>query len=277
MQRYHTADSERAAARSVWLGALLYVPISLMFFAIGTAAFAHYRTHPELRVAVHAQKAEEKLREEGTEITPAAIETRAAELGDADVGDLVLPHYIVHAMPPGLAGLLIAAILAAAMSSIDTSLNSSATVVHADVWKRYVHPEADDRESMRVLHTATVLFGVVGTAAALAMIGVKSVLQVWWDLSSTFAGGMVGLFLLGRLVPRAGRTAAIAGVVVGTKLQIWISFSKFLPETFRSPFASVLSIVFGTLAILLVGFLVSLVTPGNDERTEAALLDEGDS
>lgn len=271
VQRYHTAKDDGAANRSVWLGAMLYVPISLGFFAIGSAAFAYYETHPEMLAEVRTQRAEEQLVGEGVEVTPDAIAERAATLGDSDVGDAVLPHFIVTALPPGCAGLLLAAIFAAAMSSIDTSLNSSATVVHEDVWIRYVNPDATDRQSMAVLHAGTIVFGVIGTTAALAMIGQKSVLDAWWKLSGTFAGGMLGLFLLGMLVKRANGRAAAIGVVAGTCVFVWMTFSNLLPESvahLESPFDGLLTIVGGTLTIILVGAAVAPLTgsrPASDE------------
>jgi SSS family solute:Na+ symporter len=264
VQRYHAARDDRAAARSVWLGALLYVPVSLVFFMIGTAAFGYYQTHPAMLDEVRRAKAVELLRADpaaaNQPITEPQIAERAGTLSDSDIGDKVLPHFIVHAMPPGLAGLLIAAIMAAAMSSIDTSLNSSATVVHADIWKRYVNPNIGESASMRVLYGATVLFGVIGTGAALAMIGIKSVLDVWWTLSGTFAGGMVGLFLLGLIVKRAGNAAALAGVVLGTAVMVWMTFSPLLTDAYahlRSPFHGFMTIVIGTMTIFLVGLAAS--------------------
>ena len=133
VQRYHAARDERQAARSVWLGALLYVPISLGFFMIGSAAFSYYRAQPEMMHDVRSEVAKQKTVELGRPVT-------AAELTDEDISDKVLPHFIAYKLPPGLAGLLIAAIFAAAMSSIDTSLNSPATVILSDLYKRYVNP-----------------------------------------------------------------------------------------------------------------------------------------
>ena len=122
---------------------------------------------------------------------------------------------------------------------------------------------------MRVLHVATILFGLIGTGAALAMIGVKSVLDVWWTLSGTFAGGMVGLFLLGLIVRRAGNAAAITAVVIGTLALLWLTFSPQLSDdyaTLRNPFHGFMTIVLGTLTIFLVGLIVSRF---NNRRADA--------
>lgn len=231
VQRYATARSDRAAARSVWLGALLYVPLSALFFFIGTALFAFYTARPELLPAGGALKA-----------------------------DAVYPHFIVAELPTGVTGLLIAAVFAAAMSSVDSSLNSSATLILCDVYKRYVRPLASERESMRVLRAATLIWGAAGTAMALAMIHVRSALDAWWQLAGIFSGGMLGLFLLGQVARRAKRPAAVLAVLLGVLVIVWMTLSPKWTgpwERFRSPFHGFLITVFGTLTILLVGLLLS--------------------
>jgi SSS family solute:Na+ symporter len=268
VQRYHAAKSDKDAARSVWIGALMYLPVSLLFFFIGSSLFAYYQTQPAMLNEIKTQVAAEKLADRRGELSEAAfqreVRTRADQLEPADVGDKVLPHFIVHRLPKGVAGLLIAAIMAAAMSSIDTSLNSSATVTLSDIYKRYLHPAAGEKESMRVLHGATLLWGAIGTAVALAMIGVKSVLDAWWKMSGTFAGGMLGLFLLGVIARRARWHAALAGATVGVLVIVWTTFSAnwFTGELawLKSPLHPFMTSVVGTLTILLVGLLITAVS-----------------
>ena len=273
VQRYHTARDERQAARSVWLGAMLYMPISLLFFFIGTSAFSFYHTHPDQLENLRRQTAEERLVQAKTPISETTIGQKAANLTDAELGDKVLPHFIVHALPVGARGLLIAAILAAAMSSIDTSLNSSATVLLTDIYKRFIRPFAGERESMVVLYSATLLMGIAGTAAAVAMIGVQSVLDAWWLLSGIFAGGVLGLFLLGIMSRRTGNFAAVVGVAFGfiailsmswpqlleiAKLRGWQVVSQFaVPSLLTMRLHENMTIVVGTLTILFVGILVT--------------------
>jgi SSS family solute:Na+ symporter len=259
VQRYHTARNERQARRSVWLGALLYLPISLLFFLIGTACFSYYQTHPEMLAEVRESVADEKLKNQGTPATPQAIASLANQLTDADLGDKVLPHFIVNRLPVGVTGLLIAAIFAAAMSSIDTSLNSSATVILSDLYLRYVRPQASERESMIVLYAATVLMGAAGTMIAIAMIGVKSVLDAWWLLSGIFAGGLLGLFLLGVVSRRANQPAAATAVLIGLVVIAWMSLPALVdvPSALRNPLHGNMTIVVGTLTIFLVGLVTS--------------------
>ncbi len=247
VQRYHAARDERQATRSVWLGALLYLPVSLLFFLIGSCLFSYYQAYPESEQAVRAQVAVTK----GVD---------AASLSDADIGDQMLPRFIAERLRGGLAGLLIAAILAATMSSVDTSLNSSATILLRDVYLRYVRPGAGEAHSLRFLRGTTLLWGLLGTGAAVAMIRAQGLLDAWWQLQGIFAGGMLGLFLLGLVARRADGGAALAGLIVGVLVIAWATFSPklaLLPDWLRSPLHTNLTIVVGTMSIFLVGLLAS--------------------
>ncbi len=228
IQRYITARSDRDAKISVWMGALSYLPISALFFFIGTALFAFYTLQPTL--------------------LPGNIS-----------GDAVYPFFIIHTLPIGITGLVVSAIFAAAMSTLSSSMNSSATLLLQDIYKRYFRPQAGSKESMKVLYITTFLWGILGTGIAILLIGAKSALDTWWELASIFSGGMLGLFLLG-IMTRAKNPAAIAGVILGVIVIFWMSISPTWTgelSKFKSPFHSFLIIVIGTLVILLTGICVN--------------------
>lgn len=229
IQRYIASASDREAKAGLWLGGLLYVPISALFFFIGTTLFAFYETHPadfeEVRQAVAAQQ----LANEG--ILPDAPHyeaERARALDDLtarEVGDKVFPHFIGKHLPAGVTGLLIAAIFAAAMSTVSTSLNSSATLLMSDYWRRFVHRNASERESLVILCASTIAWGLLGTAMAFLLVRLtESALDIWWELASIFSGGIVGLFLLG-MVSRARNREAVAGTLVGIVVILWMVLS----------------------------------------------------
>jgi SSS family solute:Na+ symporter len=224
--------------------------------------FSYYQTDATFLNEVKTQVAKTRLQQEGVSITGDSIAAKAATLSSADIGDKVLPHFIVNKLPLGIAGLLIAAIFAAAMSSMDTSLNSAATLFLCDVYKRYWRPHAGERESMKVLYVATLVFGIAGTFTALAMIKVRSVLDAWWNLQGIFTGGMLGLFLLGLISRRAKNPDAIVAVAVGILLILWLSLSKtdLWPGAMagmKNPLHSFMTIVLGTSSIVLTGVLAS--------------------
>ncbi|MBO9636851.1 MAG: sodium:solute symporter [Siphonobacter aquaeclarae] len=252
VQRYHTTGSTKEAAGSIWLCVYLYVPISLIFFVIGSSLYGYYQAHPALLETIRQQVAAERL----PGGTPEAVKQLAASLTPADYGDKVMPHFMVTNVPKGLLGLIVAAILSAAMSTISSGMNASATVFSVDIYQRYINPKP--ARPMRLLYIATTAFGLLGMATGIAMIGVKSVLDVWWTLSGIFAGGMLGLFLLGIVSKQTRSTEAVIATIIGLLVILWMTFSPKLPEDFvRSTFHPNMIMVVGTLTIFLVGVLLT--------------------
>jgi len=256
VQRYHTTTSVREASRSIWLCVYLYIPASLLFFIIGSSLYAYYQANPQLLDAVRWQVATERLPNEPKE----AVGLLAATLGPADIGDKIMPHFMVNKVPTGLLGLIIAAILSAAMSTISSGMNASATVFSVDIYQRYVQSHLSNRQTMRLLYVATTGFGVLGMTTGIAMIGVKSVLDVWWMLSGIFAGGMLGLFLLGIISRSTGNAEALTATGIGLLAILWLTFSPQIPDAYaflRSPLHQNMIIVVGTLTIFLAGLLLT--------------------
>lgn len=234
IQRYMTTETDREARKSALFGSLLYIPVSLLFFYIGTALFSFYTARPEL--------------------LPASVR--------ASGGDNIFPWFIATGLPGGVTGLLIASVFAAGMSTVSTSLNSGATIILTDYYKRFFRKDASEKESLRVLYITSFIIGAIGIIIALSLVGVKSALDAWWSLASIFSGGMLGLFLLGFVSRKAGKPEAVTGVIAGVLVIVWMSLSPLIIKTggalaFRSPFHSNLTIVFGTMIIFLAGFLLT--------------------
>ena len=215
VQRYHTAKNEKEAKFSALFGGYLFIPVSAVFFMIGTGLYAFYKVHPGV-------------------------------LPDGVGADYVFPFFIVNELPVGLTGLLIASIFGAGMSTIATSVTSSSTIILTDYYQRF-RKHAGNRERMLVLKLSSVGVGVAGILVAFAFMSVQSALDAWWALASIFSGGMLGLFLLGYISRKARNFDAVLGVVCGVILVCWIVISPFVHAN--------LAIVFGTLLIFLVGFL----------------------
>jgi solute:Na+ symporter, SSS family len=271
IQRYIASKSEREAKKGLWLGAILYIPASAMFFFIGTTLFTYYDAQPEQLNEVRHVVAEQRVSRSDPGLVGDSytlkVADQAAVLDDADIGDRVFPFFIARELPPGVTGLLIAAIFAAAMSTVSTSLNSSATLLMSDFYERFVQPDATDKQRMVALYTSTILWGILGTGMALSLVALtESALDMWWKLASIFSGGMVSLFLLGMISRRAGNAAASTAVLVGGLVIFWMVFSvtDFWPASLqglKSPFHSFMVIVVGTLTILLLGIALSRVFP----------------
>ena len=226
VQRYMTTKSTKEAVKSTMFGSLLYVPVSLIFVFIGTALFSYYQAQPELLPA-------------GTK------------------ADEVFPYFIVHGLPTGITGLVIAAIFSAGMSTVATSINSSATIVLSDFVQHFSKKERSDKKDMKTLYLTSLIVGVVGIIIGILMMQVDGVLDAWWTLASIFSGGVLGLFLLTLIARKPNRAASITAAVAGMLVVIWIALMQVTAET--PAINGKLAIVFGTTVIMLVGFLLTML------------------
>ena len=235
VQRYITARDDRESSKSVWITTLMYVPTAAVFFFIGTALFAYYGERPGA--------------------LPNRIEP-----------DDVFPHFIATALPTGMAGLVVAAIFAASM---DSNLNSMATLTLIDFYKRYLRPLADDRESMRVLHVSTAVWGALCIATGLVFIQVPMALQAWWKIAGVLSGGVLGLFLIGLVIRRLDSLSAIIAVTLGELVMLWMFFSGLfkVPAPLGSPFHPNMTLVVGTATIFAVGIGLTAVRGGFTGRS----------
>ncbi len=244
IQRYHTAQNAKDASKSIWLCALYYVPISALFFFIGTALFVFYDKNPELILELQKQVSLSK------NIPLSALKV-------SDYGDQVLPFFMKTQIPKGILGIILAALLSAAMSTISSGMNSSATVFLKDIYLRYINPSLSSKKQLLVLHAATIGVGVLGIMFGISMIGVKSLLDVWWKLSGIFASGMLGIFLMGMIVNKIQNWQAILATLVGLVFVALITFKDFLPDVMVLPLDSKMTVVVGTVSIILVGFVLN--------------------
>src|SRR5690606_30538670 len=142
--------------------------------------------------------------------------------------DKIFPYFIVSGLPTGMTGLLIASIFAAGMSTVSTSVNSSATVILSDHFKKYINKNISEKEEVRVLTVSSIIMGVLSIVVALAFDGVESALDAWWALASIFSGGILGLFLLGYMSKKVRKIDALTGVVLGGIVIAWMSLSPVL-------------------------------------------------
>jgi SSS family transporter len=183
VQRYLSTSTEREAAKAVWTNALLTIPVSVLFFGIGTAIWVFYKAHPGL------------------------LDPRLNV-------DAIMPLFVAEQFPQGLSGLLIAGVFAAAMSSLDSSINSMATVVVNDYYRR-IRPAITDAHSLRVARGLTLLFGALGTGLALllAQLNAPSLFDQWLQILGLVGGGLAGIMALGVFTKRGNGTGAIVGAV----------------------------------------------------------------
>jgi len=251
VQKYTTCSSEKEAKKSIWVATIIYCIMTTAFIYIGTALYAHY-----------------------TYNVPGTLEKAGIVKQDN-----VFPFYIATELFMGFRGLLIAAILAAAISTIATAFNCSATIWLQDFHKKYINKNITDKQSIFLLRVVTVIWGILGMVCAGLMIKAKSVLDVWWTMSGIFGGGILGLFLLSLLKARLRVWQGIVAITASIATICWGMFirkglvDKLLASDLWSWLGNILSriqcnfdpIIVGataTAVMVVVGYLLSLTNHG---------------
>jgi SSS family transporter len=223
VQRYLTTPDERRAARAVWTGAILSLPASIIFFSVGTALFVFYQQYPE----------------------------RLNPLGPSDQ---IFAWFIVQELPVGIAGLVIAGVFAAAMSSLDSSMNSISAVITTDLFRRF-SSDRDERSYLALARWITVLLGIAGTATAvlMAQADVKSLWDQFLAYIGLLGGTMAGLFALGIVSTRATSSGATVGAAAAV---VALGYVKTSTDISGLLYAAV-----GMATCVGVGYIASLALP----------------
>jgi len=231
-QRFLTTRDEKAAARSVWAHAAIVVPASLLFFGLGTALYVYYAARPEMLPTGNV------------------------------ANDAIVPWFIATRLPAGLAGLVIAGLFAATMSTVDSGMHSIATSLVNDVHRK-LSPCADDRQRLRMARILTVAAGLFGTISAvlISKMDAGSLWKLILLLVGLFGSSLCGVFLLGVLT----RRASARGVSLGIAASI---VSLIMLRAFDIPIHGFLTAAVGVLTCVVVGFLASLLLPDRDRRLE---------
>ena len=185
VQRYLTARSDKEAKKAAFIGVLMSVPIWAMFMFIGTLLFAYYHSA-------------------GAPVLPADIKA-----------DEVFPYFIGNQLPVGVRGLIIAALAAAAISSLDADLNCLSAIAVQDYYARF-RPNSTDKEKLRFGKWMVVVAGIaaVGVACLYVSWGGEGVLGALFSLYAIFSAGIVGIFLLGLFSRRANKQGLYIGIAV---------------------------------------------------------------
>jgi SSS family transporter len=172
--------------------------------------------------------------------------------------DHIFPTFVVTQLPRGLAGLLIAAILAAAMANLSAALNSLASASVVDFYKPFIRPRADERHYLRVSRGLTLVWGVILISIALAAQGLhQSVLELALTIASVPYGSMLGIFLLGVLTKRATSAGAFTGALLGLGTLVCVIQ--------LTPIAWTWYVAIGTTVTFTTGWAASVISTGKRE------------
>ena len=194
IQRYITTKDEKSAGRSILMNGIMSVFISVSFYVIGTGLYTFYKTHP-------------------------------AELDfTMQKSDAIFPFFMMSQMPAGVAGLLIAAIFAATMSTISSNISSVSTAFSVDFYRRF-KPQTTDKQMLSVARLACMISGLLGVALALLMAtwNILSLLDYFNTILGLLSSGIGGLFLIGVFFKNVGGKAALIGFLMGEAVVFWLN------------------------------------------------------
>ncbi|AWO00840.1 hypothetical protein DLD77_03575 [Chitinophaga alhagiae] len=224
VQRYMTTSDLRQAKRSVWTDVAVSIPWALVVYGLGTALYLYYKQHPD-------------------------------QLNPAIAADGILPMFIGQRAPAGLSGLIIAAIFAASMSTLEGSIHSVATIFTTDFYGRY-KKNMTQQQAGNVAKIATVVLGSFATGLSLVLVfmDVNSILDVFQEVTGLFIGASTALFMLGIFTTRTNATGALIGAVSSGLI-------LYLVKT-MTPLSFWLYSAIGFLSCYVIGYLSSLVFPG---------------
>ena len=191
IQRYLSTRNEKDATRSLVWGTLLGVPVMFLLFLTGLGLFWFYGTHPDKALPGMA-------------------------------GDHALARFISNELPPGVGGIIMAAILAAVMSTVDSGLNSLSTCTITDFYSRLLNPDASESRRLGYAKLMTVAWGLFSIVSAALMIWLygaqrgRNPLVIVSEVTLGFFGGiLLGVFLLGVLTRRANSGGVLFGALGG--------------------------------------------------------------
>ncbi len=245
IQRYAASKSARQARIAMWTCCAFSIPTWALFFFLGTSLFVYYQQFPS---------------------------TEAAKMLTGELkAEQILPYFVITVLPQGITGLVIAAVLAAAMSSLSSAINAVSAVTLVDVYKRHIAPDKTDTHYV-------VVAKLVGLAVAIIMIGGAFLLFMFQNttlldaatvLSALTAGGLFGMYLLGFFTKIGDDRAIMTGAVCTVAFSLWMSFSglqqsgkvDWFPEYMLAPIHGYYAGIIGHAIMFLVGFLVGSLFP----------------
>jgi len=236
VQRYLAATTDRAALRGIGMGAALCLPVWTAFMFIGSLLWAFYRITGEHLPATIAKP------------------------------DQVFPHFMATQMPPGVAGLFLAALCGAAMSMLASDLNCLGVIIVEDFYGHFA-PGRTDRQRLRIGKISVAVCGVLAIGVALRLCKSQgSALSLYYLVTAVVAGGLAGLFLLAFLIRRAGRTVALIGIAVNLIFTTWATLTMNGGHTWNLhswnyPWHEFTIGAVGNTLMFLVGCIASIVVP----------------
>ncbi|MEM0964774.1 MAG: sodium/solute symporter [Verrucomicrobiota bacterium] len=173
--------------------------------------------------------------------------------------DQVVPLFIVQSLPVGIAGLIVAALFAASMSTLSSSMNSVATLISEDFYRR-IKRDSSDRSRLILMKVSSLVVGVIGTGIAfyMAQMDLTSIFKTWNEAVALLGGGFVGIYIVGMFTKRVHSGGAFIGAIASIAIVIYAKNMTAFHWVFYVPIAVV--------SCMVVGYLVSMILPRDPSK-----------
>lgn len=225
VQRYLTTKDEKSTAKALWTDALISIPWALCVFGLGTALYVFYKTNSEM-------------------LTPMVA------------NDEIVPYFIAQNLPAGVSGIVIAGIFAAAISSVDSSIHSSTTVIMRDFMGKFLSSTSEVKQ-VYTARIITIAIGILGTITAIVMtfFDIKSIWDIVLEIASLFTGAMTGVFILGIFTKRTSGKGVLIGAILSAIILL-------LVKTY-TPINFFLYSGIGVISCVFFGYFASFIFKSN--------------
>ena len=252
VQRYLLSPSTAKARRSLWVSAAFVMVVWVVFMFIGVLLWVYYELKPDL--------------------LPPHVRAKP---------DQVFAYFIGHELPTGVTGMILAGLFAASMSTLSADINSIASVIVDDFYNKLA-PGGDDRRRLVFSRLCVVAIGSLSILVAFILSHYKSMVEVFFAVSSVIAGGMVAMFFLGFFTRRCSRQGLYVGLCVGVVFIAWAALTNpggplqqtpwWLP---RFPMHIYWLGLISNVVVFAVGYLASrLLTPGYQAAAELTVYEK---
>ena len=237
VQRYCAAKSEAEARKGMYICSLSSLPIWAFYMFLGTALYAFYQVYPDPEAAMM--------------------------LDGTKKPEQILPFFVLSELPAGIVGLVLAAALAAAMSSLDSSINAISTVSIVDIYRRHIRPGQADKHYLYVAWALAALVSCLMITGAIYInqADTKTLQDTATVLASLLGGGLLGLYLIGFFTRKGDARSVWVGISVTMVFTLWTILDQrgLLPESLSLPFDAYYATLIANFLMFVVIYVFATV------------------
>lgn len=232
VQRYIAAKSEHEAKKATIISAVTCIPTWVFFFAIGTGIYVFFKVFPDPNIA-------------------------------SMQADQVFPYFILSKLPKFFAGVIVAAVLAAGMSSLDSSINSIATIIDVDILRRFTSKNKSEKFYFLVARISSIIVSIVMILGAMVFhfLPKESMMDLGMIISGVFGSGLIGLFMIGFFSTRVGYKASLIALAITIIFNIYLALNAvgWLPKSLKLDIHAYWVLMLVNIVYAVIAYILSFV------------------